>query len=188
MRRNKLALLVCFVLLVPVLLGACGARSTIVGRWQFQTVKGSWDYDWMEFFEDGGYTDNWGNSRTWAMVSNNRLKLDAGLAGTYLYDVNSAGDRMEITDEYGNSAIGTRVSGTTPSGSKTSGIVWVLLILLVAGAASIYFIYRRGSQRKAVAADAVSPTRSASSAFCMHCGQPVQAGSKFCLHCGKPLA
>lgn len=187
MQRNRLTLLVCFVLLVPVLLGACGAKSTIVGRWQFQTVKGSWDYDWMEFFEDGSYTDDWGNSRTWAMVSNNRLKLDAGMAGTNLYDVKIAGNRMEITDKYGNSAIGMRVSGISPSDSKTSGIVWMLLILLVAGAASIYFIYRRGSQRKAVAADITSLAHSASPAFCMHCGQPVQAGYKFCQHCGKPL-
>lgn len=32
------------------------------------------------------------------------------------------------------------------------------------------------------------PARMANSVFCMHCGQPVQAGSKFCQYCGKALS
>ncbi len=78
-------------------------------------------------------------------------------------------------------------SGQTPGG-RTSGLWWVLLILLAAAAAGIYFIYRRGSQQKTTPADTMSSARSASPAFCMHCGQPVQTGSKFCLHCGKLLS
>jgi len=158
-----------------------------VGRWQFQPVNGSWDYDWMEFFEDGGYTDSWGNTRTWSMVSSNRLKLVRGFgAGTFLYDVKITGNRLEITDEYGNSAVGTRVSSyeTQNSGRSTGGPLWVLLIPLAAGAAIVYFLVRRRSQRPIAPADAAAPV---APAFCMHCGQPVQAGHKFCQHCGKPL-
>jgi hypothetical protein len=73
--------------------------------------------------------------------------------------------------------------GQTP-GKGTGGLLWVLLILLAAGAASVYFLMRRGSQRQTAPAGAASPV---APAFCMHCGQPVQAGHKFCQHCGKPL-
>ena len=84
--------------------------------------------------------------------------------------------------------VGQDAASGQNSGESTGGILWVLLILLAAGAAGVYFFLRRGSQEKAVPAGTVSPARSASPAFCMHCGKPLQAGSKFCLHCGKPLS
>lgn len=68
-----------------------------------------------------------------------------------------------------------------------SGFLWGLLFLLAAGAAIAYFLMRRGSQRKTAPADTASAGRSVQQAFCMHCGQPIQAGSRFCQHCGKPL-
>lgn len=73
------------------------------------------------------------------------------------------------------------------SGKGGSGLLWVLLILLAAGAAIVYFVMRRGSQRQKAPAGAMSPAAPVPQAFCMHCGQPVQAGYKFCQHCGKPL-
>jgi len=74
------------------------------------------------------------------------------------------------------------------SGEGAGGILWVLLILLAAGAAILYLLRRRASQRQTAPAGATSPVTPVPQAFCMHCGQPVQAGSKFCLHCGKPLS
>jgi len=63
----------------------------------------------MEFFEDGTCTDDWGNQRTWTMLSDGRLKITAGFgAGVYLFDVEISGDTLQITDEYGNSARGVR--------------------------------------------------------------------------------
>jgi hypothetical protein len=189
MQRSKFALPICFFFLVLVLVGGCGAKSSVVGRWQFQRVNGSWDYDWIEFFKDGGCTDSWGNSRTWTMTSPNRLKLVAGFgAGTYLYEVKITGDKMVITDEYGNSAMGTRLSGASSSRDAPGWLLWVVLILLAAGAVAAYLVYRRG-RRRTTGPDYTAPkARSPSPSFCMHCGQPVQAGSKFCLHCGKALS
>lgn len=191
MSYRKLATMFWLVFLAVALLGGCGAKNSIVGRWQFQSVKGSWDYQWMEFFADGSCTDSWGNSRTWNMVSSNRLKLVAGFgAGTYLYDVKITGDKLEITDEYGNRAIGTRVGGATSSGRSVSrdDFPWALLILLAAGAMVIVLLVRRRSRLKTAPAGATSPAAPSPQAFCMHCGQPVQPGSRFCMHCGKPLS
>jgi len=108
-RHSSLLHLVCLLLLIAVVLGACGGKPNIVGRWQFTATQGSWDYTWMEFFEDGTCTDSWGNDRTWTMLSDGRLKITAGFgAGEYLFDVKISGDTLQITDEYGNSAKGTR--------------------------------------------------------------------------------
>lgn len=74
------------------------------------------------------------------------------------------------------------------SGKGASGLLWVLLILLAAGIVLVYLLRRRGSQRQAAPAGATSPAAPGPQAFCMHCGQPVQAGSKFCQHCGKALS
>lgn len=107
--RTTLIRITCLLLIVAVTLGACGGKPSIVGRWQFTATQGSWDYDWMEFFEDGTCTDDWGNQRTWTMLSDGRLKITAGFgAGVYLFDVKISGDEMEITDEEGNRAVGTR--------------------------------------------------------------------------------
>lgn len=107
--RTSLVWITCLLLILAVVLGACGGKPSIVGRWQLTATQGSWDYDWMEFFEDGTYTDDWGNQRTWTMLSDGRLKITAGFgAGVYLFDVKINGDTMQITDEYGNSAKGTR--------------------------------------------------------------------------------
>ncbi len=73
-------------------------------------------------------------------------------------------------------------------GEDASRILWALLILLAAGAAILYFFLRRASQRKATPAGVTSSVTPVRQAFCMHCGQPVQAGSRFCMHCGKPLS
>jgi len=107
--RTTLIRITCLLLIVAIMLGACGGRPNIIGRWQFTATQGSWDYDWMEFFEDGTCTDDWGNQRTWTMLSDGRLKITAGFgAGEYLFDVKISGDEMEITDEEGNRAVGTR--------------------------------------------------------------------------------
>jgi|GEM_PF-5404635 len=43
------------------------------------------------------------------MLSDGRLKIPAGFgAGVYLFGVKISGDTMEITDEYGDRATGTR--------------------------------------------------------------------------------
>ena len=81
-----------------------------------------------------------------------------------------------------------RLSGASSIGIGITELLLLLPVLLVAGAAGVYFIMRRGSQRRVAPAGTASPARSVPPAFCMHCGQPVQAGSKFCLHCGKPLS
>jgi len=73
------------------------------------------------------------------------------------------------------------------SGRSTGGLLWMLLIPLAAGAAIVYFLMRRGSQRQPAPVGAAPPAAPVAPAFCMHCGQPVQAGHKFCQHCGKPL-
>lgn len=107
--RTSLICITCLLLVVAIMLGACGGKPNIVGRWQFTVTQGSWDYDWMEFFEDGTCTDDWGNQRTWTMLSDGRLKITAGFgAGDYLFDVKISGDKLEIADEYGNRATGTR--------------------------------------------------------------------------------
>lgn len=109
-RHSSLLRLVCLLLLLAVVLGACGGKPSIVGRWLLTATQGTWDYDWMEFFEDGTCTDDWGNQRTWTMLSDGRLKITAGFgAGEYLFDVKISGDKIEITDELGNRAAGTRV-------------------------------------------------------------------------------
>jgi RNA polymerase subunit RPABC4/transcription elongation factor Spt4 len=47
---------------------------------------------------------------------------------------------------------------------------------------------QQNSQGKAPLVASPPPAHTAKSKFCMHCGQPVQAGSKFCQHCGKALS
>ena len=101
------------LILAFILVSACKTDTTstnIVGRWEFESYEGKWDYRWMEFFEDGTYTDNWGNSRTWIFLSDGRLKLTSNLDGyTFLYDVNLDGSTLELSDEYGNKAKATRM-------------------------------------------------------------------------------
>ena len=81
----------------------------IVGRWYFEPISSGWQPGWMEFYEDGSYYDNGNNSRTYVLLSDGRLKLTANIGGgVELFDVDITGDRMMITDEYGDQAIGTR--------------------------------------------------------------------------------
>lgn len=109
-KRTTLVCLLAVFVAVALLASACGSKDTIVARWQFDRTQGGWGYEWMEFFEDGTYTDNWGNSRTWTLLSDGRLKLTARLDGyVFLFEVNIRGDTMEIVAEDGDSATGTRV-------------------------------------------------------------------------------
>ena len=60
------------------------------------------------------------------------------------------------------------------------GIVLMLSILVAGG----YFAYRRGYLRMGGGATAAPGS---SGSFCLHCGQPIQAGARFCMSCGKEL-
>lgn len=101
--------LLCAFWLIVISTTACDSKDNIVGRWDFETKTGRWDYRWMEFFDDGTYTDSWGNSRSWTLLSDGRLKLTASFDGhVLLFDIKISGDTMEITEEDGSSAVGTR--------------------------------------------------------------------------------
>jgi hypothetical protein len=91
--------------------GKSSPSASLVGRWDFQSSTGRWDYHWMEFFEDGTYTDSWGNSRTWTILSDGRLKLIARIGGFVdLFNINIKGNTLEIADVRGNGATGTRTN------------------------------------------------------------------------------
>jgi hypothetical protein len=107
--KNISVKLLAVLFLMTLVLAACSSKSSIVGQWQFETTNGRWDYAWMEFFEDGTYADSNGNSRTYTLLSDGRLKLTSNLDGfTQLFDIKINGDSMTIADENGNAATGTR--------------------------------------------------------------------------------
>ena len=136
----------CLLLVVTLLLGACGSKASIVGRWQLTATQGSWDYSWMEFFEDGRCTDSWGNDRTWSLLSDGQLKITAGFgAGVYLFDVKITENNIEITDEDGNRAVGIRVgtTGQTVGRAAPSWLPLIGLAVLVLGAIGIFFGFGR---------------------------------------------
>ncbi len=105
--RNGLCLGLLFISSI-LILSACGSGDSIVGRWNFE--EANWDYDWVEFFEDGSYADSWGNPRSYTLPSDGRVQIRSALDGyTFVWDYKIDGDRIEITDDDGEVVVGSRV-------------------------------------------------------------------------------
>ena len=105
--RNGLCFGLMFVWAI-LMLTACGSGDSIVGRWNFE--EANWDYEWIEFFEDGSYADNWGNPRVYTLPSDNNVQIRSLLDGfTLIWDYQIDGDSIEITDTDGEVVVGTRI-------------------------------------------------------------------------------
>jgi hypothetical protein len=186
---------VIFLLLLGLIVGGCGNDKTaILGRWEqtgCENKSGRFlgmtaaNWDEVEFLK--GDTVILKNNGSWAysFPQNGYLNIGGNMGETYQYEIKRDSLTLREGEDH---CVFQRIGSAAASGGGPSALLWVLLILLAAGAAGVYFIKRRGGQRETTPASAVTPTPPVPQAFCMHCGQPVQAGSKFCLHCGKPLS
>lgn len=192
--QRSLMLIVAILALSALALSGCGSDKTaILGKWtQAGCENKSGRYlgmtasGWHEIEFLKGDTVILENNGSWnySFPQSGYLNIGGNMGVTYQYEIKGnsltmrEGDDSCVFQRMGSSATQTAGSGT---------LLWALLVLLAAGAAIVYFLVRRGGRRKTAPAGTASPERPVQQAFCMHCGQPIQAGSRFCQHCGKPL-
>lgn len=186
---------VVFLLLVVLALGGCGnSKTAILGRWEqtgcdnksgrFLGMTASGWYE-IEFLKGDTVILKNNGSWTYSFPQTGFLNIGGNMGETYQYEIKGNSLTLREGEDF---CVFQRIGGVASSGRGADALLWVLLILVAAGSAIVYLLVRRGSQRRAVPSGTASLAPPIPQAFCMHCGQPVQAGSRFCLHCGKPLS
>jgi len=186
---------VVLLMLWGLIIGGCANNKTaILGRWE-QTgcdnksgrFLGMTASGWAEIEFLKGDTVILKNNGSWtySFPQAGFLNIGGNMGVTYQYE--TKGDLLTLREDE-DYCVFRRVGSAASSGGGSNVLLWVLLILLAVGSAVVYLFVRRGSQQRAAPPGTASPAPPTPQAFCMHCGQPVQAGSRFCLHCGKPLS
>lgn len=192
--RGRMIDVIILALLV-LALGGCGnGKTAILGRWEqtgcdnksgrFLGMTASGWYE-IEFLKGDTVILKNNGSWTYSFPQTGFLNIGGNMGETYRYEIKGTSLTLREGEDF---CVFQRIGGVASSGSGANALLWVLLILAAAGSAIVYLLVRRGSQRRAVPSGTASPAPPIPQAFCMHCGQPVQAGSRFCLHCGKPLS
>lgn len=107
MSHLKRGLFLVLVMLSLALLTACSSQNSIVGRWDFS--EANWSYDWIEFYEEGAYADNWGNLRTYSIPSEGQVMVTSQLDGyTMVWNYEVDGNTIIIKEDDGKAVQGVR--------------------------------------------------------------------------------
>ena len=185
-----------FLMLLGLIIGGCANDKTaILGRWEQTGCEnssgrylGMTASRWYEIEFLKGDTVILDNDSSWnySFPQNGYLNIGGNMGATYQYEITR--DSLTLREGEDHCVFQRIESAASHQVADQARSYGCCSILLAAGAAGVYFIKRRGGQRETTPASVVTPTPPVPQAFCMHCGQPVQAGSKFCLHCGKPLS
>ncbi len=192
--RGRMTDVIILALLVLALSGCVNNKTAILGRWE-QTgcdnksgrFLGMTASGWAEIEFLKGDTVILKNNGSWtySFPQAGFLNIGGNMGVTYQYEIKGNLLTLREDEDY---CVFRRVGSSASSGGGSNVLLWVLLILLAVGSAVVYLLARRGSQQRAASPGTASPAPPTPQAFCMHCGQPVQAGSRFCMHCGKPLS
>lgn len=192
--EGRITDLIILALLVLALIGCTNDKTAILGRWEqtgcdnksgrFLGMTASGWYE-IEFLKGDTVILKNNGSWTYSFPQAGFLNIGGNMGETYQYEIKRDSLTLREGEDY---CVFQRVGSNTSSNGGSDALLWVLLILLAASVAIVSLVMRRRSQRKTVPAGAMSPAAPGPQAFCLHCGQPVQAGSRFCMHCGEPLS
>lgn len=193
--RGRMTDVIILALLVFALSGCTNDKTAILGRWEQtgceykseRSMRLTSYMDEMEFLK--GDIVILRNSLPWSysFPQDGWLNIGEKTGGgeTYQYEITKDSLTLRQGEDY---CVYQRMGSAATAAAWPGALAWALIILLAAGVAGVLIIRRRGKPQGAAPAGDAAPARPVAQAFCMHCGQPVQAGSRFCLHCGKSLS